>query len=456
MKQTAYIVLILAFGLTSIINGQSNKKIKKGIEKYLAKKINKNEQGASVLIGKKGKILYSKGFGLANQEWHTPITNETVFQIGSLTKPITALCILQLVEKGKLSLEDSIQKFIPYFPSKDYTITIEHLLTHTSGIKEYLSLNHQNPFILRSDLESTEIIIFFKDEPLNFMPGTKFSYSNSGYFLLGVIIEKVSKLSYASYVKQNIFEACGMKNSFYGNNFKIIPNRATSYVKDNGELKKGDYWSMSIPYAAGALLSTTEDLFKWQQAVFNNKLLSKEWVTKAITKYEYSNGIISNYGYGWFLDFIDINGSKTIAHSGGISEFNSLFLYLPEEDIQVIVLSNYGDTDVNTIAIDLAKLASGNELASFQLNKELKESYKGTYESIIDGEKKTIQIYELENKLVLDTVEWKLEMVPLTNTKFQMRNARPIITVEFIKDILGNIKFISKQKEQLYEWKKID
>ncbi len=456
MKKLPYLILIIILGFVSTIKGQSNKNIVKEIDKYLINKFNKKDAGASVLIAKKGKILYKKGFGLANQEWQIPINSKTVFQIGSITKPFTALCILQLAEKGKLSLQDSIQKFIPSFPYKDNTITIEHLLTHTSGIKEYLNLEHKNPFILRSDLKPIEVIDFFKNESLSFIPGAKFSYSNSGYFLLGAIIEEVSKLSYADYVKKYIFEPSDMQNSFYGDNFKVIPNRASCYTKASGKLRKGDYWSMTIPYSAGALLSTAEDLFKWQQALLGNKLLGEEWLKKAVSGYKLTDGSISAHGYGWFVDFIDINGSSTIAHSGGISEFNSLFMYLPEEDIQVIVLSNYGETKVDEITIDLAQLTKGDKLNGTKLSKAIKEKYKGTYESIVAGKKKSIQIYELEKRLVLDTGEWRFEMLPITEAKFQMKNARPVITLEFINDDSGKIKFITKQEQEVFEWIKIN
>lgn len=192
------LTLLTTFICSTFLFAQStknDKQIIQAIDNYLKKKIKITEPGISILAAKNGRIFYERGLGLANLELQVPLTPTTVFRIGSITKQFTAIAILQLVEQGKLSLTDSIQKYIVDFPSKKRTITIEHLLTHTSGIRDYLSLDHSDPFVLRRDFTPKEVIDFFKNAPLDFEPGTEWGYSNSGYFLLGYVIELVSGMA---------------------------------------------------------------------------------------------------------------------------------------------------------------------------------------------------------------------------------------------------------------------
>ncbi|WP_445908680.1 serine hydrolase domain-containing protein [Yeosuana sp.] len=461
MKKNSIIILILIFGTSISLFSQNKKKEKKirtEIELYLKNQFENSKPGGAVLVSKKGKILLKEGYGIANMEWNIPVETNTAFQIGSVTKLFTALAVLQLAEENKLSLVDSVQKFIPSFPNKDYPITIEQLLTHTSGLKDYLTMNHPDPNIMRRDFNTLELIDFFKDEPLEFIPGSKSSYSNSGTFLLGHIIEKASGMSYQQYIENNVFKKAGMHNSYYGGNSKIIPNRATSYTIDGEIYKNGEYRSMTIPYSAGALISTVEDMYKWQLALFNNELLSKEFMTKATTRLKLNNGEEGIFGYGgWFVDYLDLNGSPNLAHSGGISAFNSFVIYLPNEDIFVVVLSNFKDANVQEIATDIATLAMGGALSSeIEIDKESRRNYLGRYQPI-DGSSKNVEIKEIEGKLVFDMVgKFKLEIVQIEENLYSLKNAKPKATLKFIKDEKGKVQKLIVNQGGLYEWEKID
>lgn len=454
------LTLLLVFGLITPLYPQSNKKDKKltkEIDNYLSQHFKTNEPGCAVLIAKKGEIIYSKGIGLANLEWETPIKTNTVFQIGSVTKLFTAIGILQLVEQRKISLQDSIRNFIPDFPSKGHTITIEHLLTHSSGITEYWSLEHPDPFALRRDFIPIELINFFKEEPLEFEPGTRSSYTNSGYFLLGYIIEVVSGIPYGQYIEDNIFKPSEMRNSYYGDNSKIIPNRASSYRKEENTYRNGDYRSMSVAYAAGALLSTAEDLFKWHQSLYSNKLLKKGFLKKSLTAYQFKDGIISDFGYGgWFVNSVQVQESPTFAHSGGISGFNSLIMYLPKEDVVTIVLSNFQDARIQEITTNVATLTIGKTIANVRIDDEVLETYKGKYEQA-SNKLRFALIRELEGRLIIDVPnEWKAELSSTSQTLFKINNVKPSATLEFIKDDTGKvIKFVVNQ-DGLYEWIKVE
>lgn len=460
MIKASILTFSMILGLGTVLFSQTDKKDKQivnEIDSYLSGQFKNDLPGCAILVAKKEQILYKKGFGLANMEWNAPIGTNTVFQIGSVTKLFTALGVLQLAEKQKLSLTDSIQKFIPTFPTKGHTITIEHLLTHTSGIRDYLTLNHPDPNAMRRDFKPLEVIEFFKNEPLDFVPGTKSSYSNSGPFLLGYIIEMVSGVSYGQYVEDNIFRPAGMTHSYYGDNSKVIPNRASSYTAENGIYRNGDYRSMTVPYAAGALLSTVEDMFKWHQALYSNRLLGKDLLTKSVTAYELKDGTKGHFGCGWFVNYMQVQGSPTLAHSGGISGFNSLVMYLPNEDVLVVVLSNFQDAKVQELTTDLAALTIGKKLTKdVRLDNSVLEAYKGKYEMTAKTSRIAL-IRELEGKLIIEVVnEWKAELSATTQTLFSVKNVKPAATLEFVKDETGNVtKFVINQGG-LYEWKKIE
>lgn len=460
MLKKSFLTTLMVVGISVNVYSQTEKKDKQiigEIHAYLSGQFRNDQPGGAILVSKKGQVLYKNGFGLANMEWNTPIRTNTVFQIGSVTKLFTAIAILQLSEKKKLALHDSIQRYIPSFPSKGHTVTIEHLLTHTSGIKDYISMDHPDANVMRRDFKVLEVIDFFKNEPLEFVPGTKSSYSNSGPFLLGYVIEVVSGVSYEQYIQDNIFGPAGMNESYYGDNSKVIANRANSYAVENRIYKNGDYRSMTLPYAAGALLSTVEDMFKWHQSLTTYKLLGRDLLKRSGTAYKLSDGTGGDFGYGWFVNYVQVKGSPTLTHSGGISGFNSLIMYLPDEDVFVVVLSNFQDAKVQEITTNVATLAIGKDLANeVHVDNTVIDTYKGKYEMTANKSRIAV-IRELEGKLIIEVVnEWKAELSATTQTVFNVKNVKPAATLEFVKDDKGEVtKFVIKQGG-LYDWRKIE
>lgn len=451
------LTLWIFLGFTAILYSQSEKKTINELDSYLTGQFKNGEPGAAILIARKGQVFYKKGFGLANLELNVPNTTSSVFQIGSITKLFTALGILQLVEKQKMSLQDSIQKFIPDFPAKGYTITIEHLLTHTSGLTEFLNLDHPDSFALRRDFEPIEIIHFFMNEPLDFVPGTKSSYTNSGYFLMGYIIEVVSGVPYKKYVQDSIFKPSEMTQTYYGDNSQVIPYRASSYFKEGENFRNGEYISMTIPHAAGALLSTVEDMFKWHQALYQNKLISRDLLNASTTAYRLEDGTAGDFGYGWFINPVEVQGSHTLLHPGGISGFSSLIMYLPKEEVLVVLLANFKEVKLQEIATNAATLTIGKKLIEeVSVDKGVWETYKGKYQMAADVSR-VASIQELEGKLIIKVENsWGAELSPTTNTLFNIKNIKPSATLEFIKDDTGKVtKFVVNQSG-LYEWIKIE
>ncbi len=341
--------------------------------------------GCAVLVAKHGEIIYAKGFGKANLELNVDMKPDMVFRLGSITKQYTAIAILQLVEQGKISLQDSVQKFIKDFPAKGHTITIENLLTHTSGIIDYESLNINIPNEYRVDLPPKQIVDSLAHHEVVFTPGSKFSYCNSNYFLLGYIIEQVSGQSYAAYMQQHIFTPMALTNTYYDDEKQIIPNRVSGYGKwQDDKYENADYIGMSQVYAAGALLSNVEDLFKWHQALYSYKFIKKETLEKAFTPYRLADGSFTGYGYGWFAK--DQDGEKSIEHSGGVDGFQSDEVYLPGQDIFIATLYNClkkGGDDMSFMLLsnDIVTLAMGKSLQKeLKVNEAILKQYAGTYQ----------------------------------------------------------------------------
>ncbi len=316
------------------------------------------EPGAAVLVMKDGEILLRKGYGLADLEQGIPIEPDMVFRIGSVTKQFTAAAILLLEEEGKLSVEDDLREHLPDYPGSGRSITIAQLLTHTSGIRSYTDMPDFGKR-MREDMSVEEIITLFRDEPLGFEPGEKYAYNNSGYVLLGAIIEKVSGKTYEAYLREKIFEPLGMSQTYYGSSSRIIPKRAQGYDSVNAEFENARYLSMSVPYAAGSLLSTVDDLTKWDRALYGTGLLSQASLDKWWKPFLLANGESIHYGYGWSISSYE--GHWVVGHGGGINGFSCHLLRMPEDGVFVTVLTNKNDEKANPalVARKLAAAAIG-------------------------------------------------------------------------------------------------
>ena len=342
--------------------------------------------GGAALIVKDGKIIYREAAGMANMELDVQMNPDHVFRIGSITKQFTSCAIMKLAEEGKLDLQDDITKYIEDYPTHGYTITIEHLLTHSSGIKSYTSMSDWTAEIRRKDFTPPELVEFFKNQPMDFAPGEEFRYNNSAYFLLGYVIELVSGQTYEDYIEENFFKPLGMANSYYGSTSQIIPKRADGYAQGENGYYNDDFLSMTQPYAAGSLLSTVDDLYVWYKAVMHYKVISEESLKKATTSNVLNNGSKTGYGFGWFLG--NIQGSPRIEHGGGINGYLTASMFLPEEEIFVAVFSNCTCIAPGDIATKMAAIALGKpfEWDSISLDDDLLKSYEAVYTSEFDGD----------------------------------------------------------------------
>jgi len=284
-----------------------------------------------------GRTVLRKGYGLANLEWNLPVEPDTVFRVGSVTKQFTAVAILMLLEQGKLALEDPITRFLLDYPTQAHCITVEHLLTHTSGIMSFTDMPEWPP-VMRQDMNVQTLVDFFKYRPMRSAPGTCYAYNNSGYVLLGAIIEQAGGQTYEQFIQEHLFGPAGMRHSYYDMPEKIIPRRAAGYSRGLAGFANATYISMTQPFAAGGLASTVDDLALWSAALDAGTLLRPETLSRAWTPYRLAGGAATTYGYGWGL--AEYAGRRVIEHGGGIEGFTAYTLKLPEERSFVAVLSN--------------------------------------------------------------------------------------------------------------------
>jgi len=328
-------VAIALFCLTPAVSAQNRSVGEKSVavqaDEYLNGLVKEDRFSGAVLLSRNGKIVLSKGYGLANRETGTPNSPRTKIRLGSLTKQFTAAAILLLQERGKLRTSDSVCQYVSDCPKTWEAVTLHHLLTHTSGIPSYTGLPDFRKLSVYP-ATPTELIARFRDRQLEFTPGKEFRYNNSGYVLLGHVVEKVSGKSYAEFLRENIFRPLGMNNTGYDENDAVIENRADGYTPTPRGIRRAPYIDMTVPYAAGGLYSTAEDMYLWAKALADGKLLSKESLDAMHAPFR--NG----YGYGVFIG--EQYGLKNITHGGGIEGASTLLSRFPNEGAVVIVLSN--------------------------------------------------------------------------------------------------------------------
>jgi len=307
--------------------------------------------GLALLVTKAGQPVKTNGYGVANLEWNVPVTKDTVFEIGSITKQFTAACILLLVEDGKLSLDDKISRHLKSTPASWSNITVRHLLTHTSGIRNYTT---EDGFELRLHLTQEQFIQKIGAFPLDFQPGDGWKYCNSGYNLLGFIVENASGKNYWDFIRERIFQPLQMTNTTSRIPGIIVPHRASGYEMNHHVPINRDY-DLTDLFSAGAIISTTMDMAKWDAALNGDQLLKESSKAQWWTPAKLNSGKIQNYGFGWFLD--PLNGHKNIGHGGATSGFSATIQRFPDDRLSIIILCNADETGVaSAIAKKLAPL----------------------------------------------------------------------------------------------------
>jgi D-alanyl-D-alanine carboxypeptidase len=339
MRSDIRSILFVLASTTALAQAQSTSESPgKRIDDYVSAVMKKRHiPGVSIAIVKDGKLVEAKGYGLANVELSVPATEKTVYQLASVTKQFTATAIMMLAEAGKLGLEDRISKDLPDLPAAWKEVTIRQLLNHTSGIKSYTSVKDFFK-TARKDYTHREILDLVAKEPLEFPSGEKWNYSNTGYFLLGMIIEKVAGTTYGEFLEGRIFKPLGMTQTRVNDLRAIIPGRAQGYEWNGKALRNGEYVSPTQPFAAGMLVSSVGDLVKWDAALASEKLLKKSTLESMWAPSPLSKGSPAEYGLGWQVK--PVNGHRLVSHGGGIPGFSTQISRFLDDRLTVIVLTN--------------------------------------------------------------------------------------------------------------------
>lgn len=352
-RRPIVIALFVAFGPP--IFGKADQ-----IDDYIAAQIGRlHIPGASVAIVREGRTIKARGYGFANLELRTPATKDTVYEIGSNTKQFTAAAIMMLVEEGKVRLEDPITKYFPEAPQTWLGITIRHLLTHTSGIQNHVAVPRWLD-VFRTNLAfetgptRDELLKMFFKLPLEFQSGESWAYDNTGYYLLGIVIEKASGKSYWQFLDERIFKPLGMIATRSTDPRPIVPNRAEGYEWKNDRFENRPILLPPIAFSAGSLLSTVEDMGKWDAALYGEKLLKKSSLDQMWTATMAKDAAEApfNYGFGWFID--SYHGHRLVQHSGGTPGFSSVIYRFIDDKLTIIILTNHSDRILDQLAIDLA------------------------------------------------------------------------------------------------------
>lgn len=415
------------------INVLQPKKKKLAIDSIIQAYAAVNKFNGTALVHYQHETFFERSYGWQDVKKKIPNQNNSIYQIASLTKSFTALVIVKLSEEEKLSVKDPLSTFIPDYP-RGNEITVEHLLTHSSGIyealrnKEYFRLLHTGETITKS-----KEISFFKDEPLDFEPGTQFSYTNSGYILLGMIIEKVTGLSYEEAVRKFILNPLKMNHTGFDypalkSPYKTVPYSYLSKTKQ----EKTEIWNPELTGPAGQIYSTAEDLYKYYQGLRDYKIVSKETFKKATTPY------LSGYAYGWFID--DLYGKKLINHGGNIEGSTSYFAMLPDDDICIILLNNITSKKLEK---------AGNTILGalldqpYELPKPKKEVHLET--SIL---KKYAGTYELSEESFIHILYENGQLFIQNNNGSKVRLLAENENTFFLQDDDSEITFIFKEGEK--------
>lgn len=392
--------------------------------------------GGTVIVVKDGSPAYRAARGMASLELGVRMQPDSVLRIGSVTKQFTSAAVMILVEQGKLALDDEITRFLPDYPVQGRHITLEHLLTHTSGIRSYTSLPAW-PGAWGRDFTTAGLVDFFKNEPMEFEPGERYLYNNSAYFLLGAIIQKVSGVAYPEFLARNIFTPLGMTRTRDGDTGPVVKGRAQGYQLSGGVIVNAPYLSMTQPGAAGALISTVDDLARWDAAIGAGKLLEADSWRRIFTPYRLTNGKSTGYGYGWQVGSFE--GRTVQEHGGGIHGFSAYVVRLPDDRVYAAVLANSTTVNTGALARKLAALAAGRSLVDPQpiaLTPEKLAEYVGVYQ-FDDDVKVTVAAAPGGGLSVQAGGRTPTPIVPMASDRFFVRDS--FTRYAFERDTAGTI-----------------
>ncbi len=430
------IILVFFFALIFVCTAYTDSKTDK-VDTIFASWDRPDTPGCALAIIKDGDVIYKRGYGMADLENNVPITPESVFYIGSVSKQFVTMCISLLVQEGKLSLDDDVRKYIPKLPDYGTLITIRHLIYHTSGIRDYLTLEDIAGIPFGFYHEEDVLDLIARQKELNFRPGDEYLYSNSGYFLLAIIIHRASGKTLRQYAQEKIFEPLGMKNSrFHDDYTELIKNRASGYLSEGGGKYK-NFISTFDCIGSGGLFTTVEDLYLWDQNFYHHKVGGQEVFDLMHTAGTLNNGMKLDYAFA--LDIKPYKGLKTVSHGGALGGYKSALFRFPEHNFSVIILSNLSAFQPTSLIYRVADIYLGEffmeekeepvKIQTVELPREILKNKTGSYIRFESGE--NIRVSLKENRLYLTLQNKEYPLVPLSESEFIVQKIPRKLSLRF-------------------------
>lgn len=354
-------MIFCLYGGTALAQLPASDELGNRVDAVAKQLLSRHTAGVSIAVAREGRLILARGYGMANVEHTVAVTPETVFHIASISKNILAAVVLQLVDQGKLRLDDDVTKYVPEAPTQGRRVTVRQLLNHTSGIYSFTSLPNAADNE-RLELSHEQVLGLIKDKPFDFEPGTRWRYDNSAFYLAGMVVERVTKQEYGAYVREHVFKPLGMSSASLCYARMVVPHLASGYEADGGALVNAAFMTWKLPFAGGAVCATASDLLKWQAALDSGRVLTPSSLALMRTPTTLADGTKIDYGFGTRLGSLD--GHRVLGHYGGESRggFRPLLESFPDDHLTIVILMNMGDAASPSpvaVAPEIARAALG-------------------------------------------------------------------------------------------------
>lgn len=419
------LALAVALSFPALVSAQSNAELRTQLEERAKSFFSGAEPGGVVLVSKGDQILLREGYGLADVENKVPMTADKVLPLASMTKQFTAFAVLQLVQSGKLKLDQPVGDVLSNLPPALAKVSLRQLLTHTSGVKN-ISKIAESRAARRNEATVDELIAYFKDLPLEFEPGSRFEYSNSNYILLTRVIEVASGSSYPEYMQKAVFAPLSMSATRFGSHTELVPGRAHGYRMVKGKLQNADFISMTQPQGAGALISTVDDLNRWHAALSEGRLVAKTLMAQAFSKVTLKDGSRMPYGFGWMVS--QVQGETSNEHSGFINGFSTYTLRVPQKKIYVTVLTNSEQFWPDDFAVELAAIALGKPFDKKPAKNTDGSAWLGSYQ-FDKGEVRELK-QDADKLVLLQQGDKPVPVIPATDGRYYLGESLDYLSFE--------------------------
>ena len=455
MRRVLVAMIFCFYGGTALAQLPAGDELGNRVDAVAKQLLSRHTAGVSIAVAREGRLILARGYGMANVEHSVAVTPETVFHIASISKNILAAVVLQLVDQGKLRLDDDVTKYVPEAPTQGWRVTVRQLLNHTSGIYSFTSLPNAADNE-RLELTHEQVLRLIKDRPFDFEPGTRWRYDNSAFYLAGMVVERVTKQEYGAYVREHVFKPLGMSSASLCYARMIVPHLASGYEVDGGALVNAAFMTWKLPFAGGAVCATATDLAKWQAALDSGRVLTTSSLALMRTPTTLADGTKIDYGLGTRLGSLD--GHRVLGHYGGESRggFRPLLESFPDDHLTIVILMNMGDAASPSpvaVAPEIARAALGLAKKNTLLDLPVPGAELAALSGKYDSDEGPVEIFARDGKLHYRIPGSQIEGVLLrqaenvyaidenTEAHFLVRGGRAEWSMVYIGGLLMDAKY---------------